>query len=193
MPCSETIRGSLPESRWRYTFTWTDGRLATADGVSTGLTDNDGKPQTRHEQCEYDQGRIARCDALGGRVEVHRDARGRIVEVMEGGNALAVTYDGAGDVVELAGRNGYAHSRLRYDDTHRLTAEEEIRRDGTEDLLSRYAYDARGRDPDIAQRCVTIPPLLKTMVVVGKEITRRRLRRVAEFVGARRVAAHHFV
>jgi hypothetical protein len=37
------------------------------------------------------------------------------------------------------------------------------------------------------------PPLLETRVVLGKEITRRRLRRVAEFVGARRVAAHQVV
>lgn len=146
MPCSETTHGSRSDSGWRYTFTWGDGGLSTADGITTaGLTDSDGKLQATHEQCEYDHGRIAHCDALGGRVEVHRDARGRIVEVVEGDNALAVTYDGAGDVVELAGRNGYVHSRLKYDSTHRLIAEEKIRRDGTTSSVLRYVYDARGR------------------------------------------------
>lgn len=145
MPCSETIQGSVFGSSWRYTFTWNDGRLATADGIATeSATDSNGKLQTRHEQCEYDHGRIARCDALGGHVEVHRDARGRIVEVVEGDKTLAVTYDPAGDVVALAGRDGYVHSRLQYDGTHRLIAEEELRRDGTTRLTSRYVYDARG-------------------------------------------------
>lgn len=145
MPCSEIIRTSVFGLGWRYAFRWSDRHLATADGITTeGATDSNGKLLTRHEECEYDHGRIARCESLGGHVEVHRDARDRIVEIVEGDRALAVTYDPAGDVVALAARDGHVHSRLQYDGMHRLIAEEELRRDGTTRSTSRYVYDARG-------------------------------------------------
>ena len=102
---------------------------------TTAATPDVGTPALGPRQAEGD---------VGGHVEVHRDARGRIVEVVEGDKTLAVTYDPAGDVVALAGRDGYVHSRLQYDGTHRLIAEEELRRDGTTRLTSRYVYDARG-------------------------------------------------
>jgi YD repeat-containing protein len=143
MPCSMTSTGNRSDSR-HYTFTWNHGQLSTVDGITT-TADDDGKPQTTHEQCEYDAGRIVRCASVSGPVEIHRDLRGRIVEVVERDNAIAVTYDGAGGVIELAGRNGYAHSRLRYDDNHRLIAEDDVERDGSQEELTRFKYDARGR------------------------------------------------
>lgn len=138
MPCSETIEGEVSTERWRNTFAWTDGRLATADGANTAGVTFNGKLRTSHAQCEYDaHGRAARCIDIDGNAEIHRDARGRIIEVADGDNALALTYDDAGNVIELAGRNGDSH--LRYDDARRLITEE------TAGAAYHYTYDSLGR------------------------------------------------